>query len=163
MMMWNKEYVKMEVVGLTEQEIRAIVEVRNIKLSWFLSAIYASPRESEHRILWDNLKLIANSHDLPWFAVGDFNKILNENEKWGGNPINISRVTRFSETLDYCSFIDLGFVGPRFTWSNLRQQFGLIQERIDRAVANPSWRQRFPNAEVTRLPRMHSDHCPPKN
>ncbi|PKI61558.1 hypothetical protein CRG98_018054 [Punica granatum] len=34
------------------------------------------------------------------------------------------------------------------------------QERLDRAVANPSWRQAFPDGLVTHLTRVHSDHCP---
>lgn len=55
--------------------------------------------------------------------------------------------------------IDLGFVGPRFTWTTLRYHLGLVQEHLDRTVANPSWRQNFPKAKVKHLPRVHSDHC----
>lgn len=69
-------------------------------------------------------------------------------------------VFRFNEMLSNCCLTNLGFSGPRFTWTNLRQTGGLIQERLDRAVANPSWRLMFPNAELRHLPRVHSDHCP---
>lgn len=33
-------------------------------------------------------------------------------------------------------------------------------ERLDRCLANPAWIQLFPNAQVTHLTRLHSDHSP---
>ena len=36
----------------------------------------------------------------------------------------------------------------------------LILERIDRCFANPSWRLLYPEASITHLPRVFSDHCP---
>ncbi|PKI67933.1 hypothetical protein CRG98_011529 [Punica granatum] len=66
----------------------------------------------------------------------------------------------FTDMLDDCAFTDLGFSGPCFTWSNLRSSSELNQERLDGALANPSWRLKFPEAHVFRLPRPHSNHCP---
>ena len=56
--------------------------------------------------------------------------------------------------------IDLGFVGPRFTWSNRRNINALIQERIDRFFTNPRWYASHLEARVTHLTRCVSDHCP---
>ena len=56
--------------------------------------------------------------------------------------------------------IDIGFSGPRFTWTNRRDLHGLIQERIDRFFVNPSWCLLYPEAKVVHLTRCHSDHCP---
>ena len=68
----------------TEQEIHVSVQVKGSYSLWLLSAIYASPRRSERRILWENLKIIAGLHNLPWVMLGDFNDILSCDEKWGG-------------------------------------------------------------------------------
>ncbi|KAL3502554.1 hypothetical protein ACH5RR_037003 [Cinchona calisaya] len=38
----------------------------------------------------------------------DFNEDLNRNEKYGGNPVNSSRVSAFQKLIDNCSFLDLG-------------------------------------------------------
>jgi hypothetical protein len=43
--------------------------------------IYARPRRSERRIFWDNLRVIAGLHNLPWATLGDFNDILSCYEK----------------------------------------------------------------------------------
>ncbi|KAL0006038.1 hypothetical protein SO802_013599 [Lithocarpus litseifolius] len=56
--------------------------------------------------------------------------------------------------------IDMGFSGPRYTWTNKRDINDLILERIDRFFMNPSWCVLYPHAKVTHLPRCHSDHCP---
>lgn len=57
--------------------------------------------------------------------------------------------------------VDMGFMGPRFTWSNLRSSINsIILERLDRYYANPSWLSMHPDSTVTHLPRTHSNHCP---
>jgi hypothetical protein len=127
---------------------------------WLLSAIYASPRRSERRILWKNLSVIALLHNLPWVMVGDFNDILSCEEKWGGNRPVASRIREFRDCLNDCNMIDMGFSGPKFTWSNCHDISSLIMERLDRVVANTEWRLIYPDASVTHLPRTHSDHCP---
>lgn len=48
----------------TEQEIHAIVSSTS-NSPWLLSAIYASPRLAERRMLWDNLETVAGLHSLP--------------------------------------------------------------------------------------------------
>ena len=90
----------------------------------------------------------------------DFNEILSSDDKFGGLPVNLRRSNLFNNCLNACSMIDLGFHGPHFTWSNLREVRYLIQERLDRGFANALWRKAFPEASVHHLTRTHSDHCP---
>ena len=83
-LLWRTDLVHVGVLVATEQEIHAIIRVRSHSLSWIISAIYTSPRFVERCMLWDNLKLIANLHDLPWALIGDFNEVISEEEKAGG-------------------------------------------------------------------------------
>lgn len=69
--------------------------------------------------------------------LGDFNDILSCDEKWGGNKPSNSRMFEFKNCLNACNMIDLGFSGPKFTWSNCHDVSSLIMERLDRALANP--------------------------
>lgn len=57
-------------------------------------------------------------------------------------------------------FVDLGFVGSRFTWSNRRPGRANICERIDRSIANLSWRVTFPDARIQHHCIAYSDHRP---
>ena len=97
---------------------------------------------------------------MSWVLAGDLNKPLMEGDKFGGRAVSVSRSLLFKKCLDKCSMIDIGFAGPRFTWTNKRNVQALIQERIDRFFVNPSWCLMFPEAKVVHLTRCHSYHCP---
>lgn len=53
--------------------------------------------------------------------MGDFNQVMDEREKRGGQDVCMSRVRQLKSMIDACNLIDLGFEGPLFTWSNIRQ------------------------------------------
>ena len=133
----------MDVLAATEQEIHALVQVRSQPLNWLISAIYASPRFAKRYVLWDNLKMLASLHNLPWAIMRDFNKVIAEEEKTRGNPINQRKVNAILDCMDTCQMMDLGFSGPKFTWSNKREIGNLITE-----------------ANVTHLAKINLDHCP---
>lgn len=49
---------------------------------------------------------------------------------------------------DDCEFVDVGFSGPRFTWSNKREGQTRISERLDRACCTRTWREAIPALSV---------------
>ena len=97
---------------------------------------------------------------MPWVIAGDFNELLLSEDKFGGRAVNVNRSLLFKDSLDKCNMLDIGFAGPRFTWTNRREVQALIQERIDRFFVNPSWCVMYPDAKITHLTWCHSDHCP---
>ena len=76
------------------------------------------PQFTRRKPFWDYLQNLAFNISLPWLLLGDFNDMISEEEKLGGLPINRTRMTAFRNCLDKCGLIDLGFHGPRFTWTN---------------------------------------------
>lgn len=50
-------------------------------------------------------------------VVGDFNVITGPEEKIGGLPYKIEESLDFISCLDDCDFQDVGYLGPKFTWS----------------------------------------------
>lgn len=50
--------------------------------------------------------------------MGDFNEPLIGEDKFGGRPLSVNRSLLLKEYLDKCNMIDLGILGPRFTWTN---------------------------------------------
>lgn len=61
----------------------------------------------------------------------------------------------FREVIGYADLIDLGYVGSRFTWSNIHTKI-----RLDRALATSTWSDIFPSSKVSILPPSISDHSP---
>ena len=74
---------------------------------------------------------------LPWVLLGDFNEMISEDEKMGGLPLNRNRISAFRNCMDKCGLMDLGFQGPRFTWTNKSSVWKYnIKERLDRQLGN---------------------------
>jgi len=62
--------------------------------------------------------------------------------------------------LDECGFLDLGFIGNRFTWSKHFVDGHSIWERLDRGVVNAIWFLKFPDTILHHLHCTSSDHMP---
>lgn len=66
----------------------------------------------------------------------------------------------YVDCMNCCGMLDLGFSGPKYTWTNKRGLANLIQLRLDRCWDNTSWKSLFHEANVTHLARVNSHHCP---
>lgn len=89
-----------------------VVKVRPLDINWLPSAVYASPRIAERRILWNNLISISELNNMPWMLAGDFNEPLVYSDIYGGRAISINNSLQFKECLNKCNMVDLGFSGP---------------------------------------------------
>lgn len=91
-------------------------------------------------------------------VIGDFNIVLNGVDKIGGQVVARSSNGGLRRVINNYGLIDVGFVGHAFTWSNRRGGLANIQEQLDRGFANADWRTAFPEATITHLPAIESDH-----
>ena len=66
----------------------------------------------------------------------------------------------FQDVADECGFIDLGFVGPWYTWQKHFFAGHSIWERLDRALATNDLLLRFVGTKVHHLKSDSSDHSP---
>ncbi|XP_019265527.1 PREDICTED: uncharacterized protein LOC109243087 [Nicotiana attenuata] len=161
-LMWKEEFVAVEEVATTPQGIHAMVKVSPDHPPWLFSAIYANNLLANRKLLWEDLITISKNIKTNWFIGGDFNEVLKARNKFGGNPINLSRSNLFWNCINECNLLDLGYKGSKYTWTNKRysNKTSLILERIDRCFANEGWIEQYPEASVLHFPRTHSDHCP---
>nr|GMD83465.1 uncharacterized protein LOC109174175 [Ipomoea batatas] len=68
-----------------------------------------------------------------------------------------------SEFVDWIhseGLIDLGFSRPKLTWVEGNSSGNAKGARLDRALCNFDWRQRFHEATISHCPRISSDHTP---
>ncbi|KAF7844754.1 reverse transcriptase [Senna tora] len=156
--LWNSNNISIRIVSSSFQEVHSIVKVG--PLSFILTSLYASPNHEKRKKLWDSLAEFSTMHSHPWLIMGDFNDISNNSEKFGGRVDNSNCMRIFNNFLNISRLIDLGFVGPLFTWTNCQPNGRTIRTRIDRAHANKQWLDLFPETKVFHLPRFSSDHCP---
>ena len=98
--------------------------------------------------------------NIPWICGGDFNEIVRHEEKWGRAPRDHNQMQLFRDVVDECRFMDLGYVGPKFTWAKHYVDGHSIRVRLDRCMATNSWFQKFPGTRIYHLSCMSSVHSP---
>jgi hypothetical protein len=64
----------------------------------------------------------------------------------------------FRDCLDECGLVDLGYMGPKYTWNNKQLCDDLIRVRLDRAVANGDFMELFTDCKVENVITTSSDH-----
>jgi hypothetical protein len=125
---------------------------------WILSCVYGPPYNKTNTDFWKSLAGIGSDYSGPWLCIGDFNRILDQTEKYGGRPFSCSSNDLFRDFLNLHGLVDLGFSGSPFTWSNHRHGRHLIRERLDRDVASTQWIHLFSSFSVRHLLAHASDH-----
>ncbi|KAH9770133.1 hypothetical protein KPL71_012275 [Citrus sinensis] len=138
-LLWNYES-DISIISYSNHHIDVVVSEVNRK-KWRCTGIYGHPKSMQKRHTWTLLRRLAGLFNYPWLCFGDFNEILNLNEKLGGNDRCLNMVAEFREAVTDCSLVDLGCKGYPFTWSNKRYGPHLIEERLDRFLGSKGWEQ----------------------
>ncbi|CAJ2673329.1 unnamed protein product [Trifolium pratense] len=158
---WQSDCISVDVCKKNFQYLHLKVKYTNGD-RWYFTPTYASPIEMTRNLLWNDLQSIAQNMKDPWLVAGDFNDIVCAEEKKGGAAASGRKCKIFKTRIDACSLIDIGAMGPKFTWRGPKYHGGQrIYERLDRALCNGQWRLLFPDGYVKVLTRLDfSDHHP---
>lgn len=100
---------------------------------------YGHPETGQKHHTWTLMRRLAALSSLPWLCFGDFNEILQLNEKTDSNTRCLSMVSEFRDAVHDCGLTDIGCKGYPFTWSNKRYGPSLIEERLDRFLCCKNW------------------------
>lgn len=138
------------------------MSVENETNVMWLSYIYGNPDVRYRKEQWNDL--IKSEHagflqNKPRLMVGDFNDIKNRTEKQGGLLRSVGSFSLFNHMISVLGLHDIKSIGGKYIWIGKRSRYS-IMTRIDRAMANCEWLERYPSATVTLLPWIGSDHRP---
>ncbi|XP_074359582.1 uncharacterized protein LOC141698981 [Apium graveolens] len=81
-------------------------------------------------------------------------------EKEGGQRHPRNLLSGFSEAINDCELVDLGYEGEKFTWERFRGTDKWVVERLDKGFANKEWIDLFPSDVVQVHEVSTSDHMP---
>ncbi|WZY87924.1 hypothetical protein YC2023_044659 [Brassica napus] len=125
----------------------------------FISFIYGAPAVENRAAFWAKVSQIGNDRELPWLLAGDFNEILDNSEKEGGPARWEGSFTTFRSFVSQNGLWDLNHSGNHLSWRGSRYSH-FIRSRLDRAMANCAWSERFPMGRSCYLRFEGSDHRP---
>ncbi|WJX23885.1 hypothetical protein P8452_13067 [Trifolium repens] len=159
-LMWNRSDIQVQLIKNNFHFLHVQVVEKDVD-PWILTVVYASPRDNERNDTWQKLRNIADTINIPWLMIGDFNEIAKLDEKKGGAPTDIRKCHNFNNWINDCKLIEVTTVGTRFTWRgpkwNGRDR---VFKKLDRVLCNVAWRLRYHEGFAKVLPRIHSDHHP---
>ncbi|KAL2941349.1 Tryptophan synthase alpha chain [Bienertia sinuspersici] len=139
-MFWMED-VKVTLRKMGDRVIDVMVKGES-NFTWRLTGMYGWSEGTNKYKTWELMKELGEQNSLPWVIMGDFNEILFESEKKGGNPCDFAAIQLFLNA------------------SNKRSGDDFIEERLDRVLANGEWRVEFSRAHVTNMIWDCSDHTP---
>ncbi|KAI9117146.1 hypothetical protein K1719_011312 [Acacia pycnantha] len=158
---WKSSLIEVEVLNFDRQLIHLKYRFPNDR--WFcITVVYAILDNTHKQILSNSIRCFASSMVYPWTVIGDFNDVAFLSERTGGLGGNEARCSLFSDRMNECGLLDLGAVGPKFTWKGPKLNGGRrLYERLGRAIANDRFLSVFPECYVQVLPRTgFSNHNP---
>ncbi|XP_060200473.1 uncharacterized protein LOC132628728 [Lycium barbarum] len=155
----DEEY-EVTVLMDTDQQLTLKLFHWDTNLDMIVTLVYAKCDRIDRIELWDSMYNLASDMTLPWLVGGDFNVIVDEEEKYGGLPVTLNEVEDFRHCIQTCNLSDLGYKGSIFTWWNGRAADECVFKRLDRCLGNFELQQQFLGLEVSHLIKLGSDHSP---
>ncbi|KAH7848443.1 hypothetical protein Vadar_002760 [Vaccinium darrowii] len=113
LVLWWDTDVKLDVEFNSKNYMHVIVSEIASRKVWAGTFVYGCPARAGRNIVWEEIRRIARAELLPWLCIGDFNQVLCNNDKMGGNYPNQSAISLFHELISDCGLIDLEFKGPK--------------------------------------------------
>lgn len=90
--------------------------------------------------------------------IGDFNDILSNEEKEGGNYKTAASMRDFRKFVARNELMDLGYASYPFTWRNNRESKP-IQQRLDRWLASMGWHDLYLDTKILHVVLERFDHA----
>ncbi|XP_019185254.1 PREDICTED: uncharacterized protein LOC109180221 [Ipomoea nil] len=134
------------------------VEVSLFNKIWRMTCIYGIPERSRREETWDLLGTLKTRSLLPWVVIGDFNNLLYQHEKKGGNPYPNSLLRGFGDAVDDCGLVQMPMRGHQYTWQKGKGTPNWIEERLDKALITNDWGLLNENACLENIRTRASDH-----
>ncbi|XP_009599028.1 uncharacterized protein [Nicotiana tomentosiformis] len=126
----------------------------------FITLVYVNYKAHIRESLWDDILSFSDDMTSPWMVAGDFNSIVEPEEKKGSRIYSMCKSLPFINCIVGSGLMDLGYYGNPFTWCNGWAPSKRIWARLDRALVNSKWLQKFYDTSVVLLVRTGSDRAP---
>ncbi|XP_074304759.1 uncharacterized protein LOC141639570 [Silene latifolia] len=156
---WDPQVFRIVLLAKNAQVITVQVTEVNSGDLFILSVVYGSNDDGERLELWNHLKDMKRNYHGPWGVCGDFNNVLNYNERIGREVMQVT-FFEFRACVDFCGLMDIKGQGSFFTWNNKQVPASRGFSRIDRFMVNDDWMVLYPDAYSHFLPEGLFDHNP---
>ncbi|CAA0842854.1 Unknown protein, partial [Striga hermonthica] len=124
----------------------------------WLIFVYLSTDRRERASQWEFLEMARLNWGRCWTIAGDWNDIVNNEEKRGGVRRQESSFRGFRSFIHNMGMHEVEQKGAFFTWGNNREGDGYVEERLEKIFTSYDWMVAYPKMEVANFYRTASDH-----
>ncbi|XP_074305216.1 uncharacterized protein LOC141640264 [Silene latifolia] len=156
---WIAQFFDLTTLHMSAQSITVRVLEKASGDEFLFTVVYGFNDNGDRTDLWNDLKHVKNSFSGAWGICGDFNNVLNYNERIG-RDVTWSKIAEFRECIQYCGVTDIKGQGAFYTWNNKHDAGSRTYSRIDRFLVNSEWMDLYPHAFAHFLPEGLFDHNP---
>jgi hypothetical protein len=117
LLFWKADF-QVDVQNYSRRHISAVVSGTGWGPAWKLTCFYGYPETAKKKESWALLRHVSHFQPSPWLCVRDFNEVVQMSEIQGTNYRPRWQMEDFQRGLEDSGLHDLGFQGPKFTWSN---------------------------------------------
>ncbi|GER41361.1 mediator of RNA polymerase II transcription subunit [Striga asiatica] len=157
LLLWDNSTEVRQILG---NEFCIQVEIKGEGVSdWYwMTFVYMSTdrREREHQ--WTFLEDSKEQWGPCWLIAGDWNDIVDNEEKRGGVRRRNSSFVGFQEFIINMQMQEVDQLGSFFTCGNNREGDGYVEERLDKIFVSFELGAKFPNMVASNFYRSASDH-----
>ncbi|XP_020262988.1 uncharacterized protein LOC109838968 [Asparagus officinalis] len=158
--LWDSNYISVQNINSSEQFMSFKVESKDGKLACLFTVVYALNQIEGRRDLWQDLLDFKRTVSGPWLVGGDFNAILNGEEKMGGAQVSDAETEDFQNFIVSSHLKHIKSTGCFFTWSNKQDAHTRIWCKLDRMLVNEDWILQYTSSQTEYLMPLCSDHSP---
>lgn len=155
---WNSNDLIVDILMVTVQLIHCKVFIRAHNCEVLLTIVYGLHSIEARRPLWDDLVKVASNQ--PWLVCGDFNAVLDVDDRISGADVTDYECRDFKLCLADAGLQEIATKGCRYTWNSKGDGVARISSKLDRGLVNMGWLNAFPNVFCSVLTPGVSDHSP---
>ncbi|XP_074304670.1 uncharacterized protein LOC141639442 [Silene latifolia] len=155
---WKPNVLSLTVLHKSAQHMHCLLLHIASQKSIEVTFVYAFNARLDRNELWEQILGISSQISQSWLFLGDYNVVLNMDERLGSSHVQLADISEFKGCLDACSLVDHPATGCHFTWNN-KQGDGLRWAKLDRVLASPLWLSTI-HSTVAYLTAGVSDHSP---
>src|ERR1044071_3157786 len=135
LVLWDPSFYDLVVIEQSPQHMGCVLTCRATGLRFGVCFVYGLHSVSSRRPLWLQLEHLVDNNQLPWLIQGDFNCVLNPNERLNCEPVRTYETSGLVEVCRNCDLLDAPSTCPNlYTWTN-----GTVWSKLDRVLANSHW------------------------
>ncbi|XP_074300776.1 uncharacterized protein LOC141632097 [Silene latifolia] len=157
---WDPVLFEVDILDVAIQCIHTKVFDKARRKGFYFTVVYGMNSLGDREPLWQSIKSYHLQLNSPWLLCGDFNAIMERNERIGGAEITNAELRPMAEAIRDCQLTDMKARGAFYTWNNKQGSDSLIYSRIDRVFINEEWLEQYPDSFAHFLPEGLFDHCP---